>query len=349
MANTENATPNRTKNSKLKKVILRIVLSVVVICSLIFMGFKISPWPASLVIRYAFNKEGEKVNKALEKHVPDGITAVLNQQYDLQDEDAFLDVYYPSTISNTSKQLPTIVWVHGGGWVSGSKGQISNYCKILASKGYTVVSVGYSLAPGKQYPTPVKQVNAALSYLGENAKNFHIDPSHFILAGDSGGAHIAAQTGAIITNAQYGRLMGISPSISASQLSGLILYCGPYDLELINLDSKYRSFIEDVSWAYTGKKDFTNDPFYKTLSVINYVDGNFPPSFISVGNGDPLQIQSKAFSKKLAALNVKVDTLFYAPDHLPSLPHEYQFNLDTDEGKKALEQSMRFLERLQLK
>jgi acetyl esterase/lipase len=100
-------------------------------------------------------------------------------------------------------------------------------------------------------PTPVKQVNIALSYLQGNAKKFHIDPSHFIFAGDSGGAHIAAQTRAIISNTDHGRLIGISPSIGARQLSGVILYCGPYDAQLINPNSDYSSFIKSVLWAYS--------------------------------------------------------------------------------------------------
>ena len=348
MGNFKNATTKQPKKSRLKKVILRIVLSVIIIFFLIFLAFKFSPWPSALLIRHYFNKEGVKVNKALKKYAPDGITAILNQQYDPSDRDAFLDIYYPSNVSNTNRQLPVIVWVHGGGWVAGSKENIANYCKILAGKGYAVVSVGYSLAPGKHYPTPVKQVNIALSYLQGNAKKFHIDPSHFILAGDSGGAHIAAQTGAIISNTDYGRLIGISPSIGARQLSGVILYCGPYDAQLINPNSDYNSFNKSVLWAYIGKKDFVNHPLYKTVSVINYVNSNFPPCFISVGNGDPLHEQSEAFARKLSMLNVKVDTLFYAQDYTPLLPHEYQFNLDIAAGKKALEQSIRFLDSLNL-
>ena len=50
-----------------------------------------------------------------------------------------------------------------------SKGQIANYARILAGKGYTVVGIDYSIAPRKTYPTPVRQLNTALSYLEQNA------------------------------------------------------------------------------------------------------------------------------------------------------------------------------------
>lgn len=346
MGNTENITHKRTKRSILRKVITRIILFVVFISLLVFLAFKLSPWPSALLIRYSFDKEGARVNEALKKHVPAGISSIPGQQYDLNDKDALLDVYYPSAIAGTNQELPVIVWIHGGGWVAGSKESIASYCKILAGKNYIVVSVDYSIAPRKHYPTPVKQVNIALAYLRENAKRLHIDPSHFILAGDSGGAHIAAQTGNIISNKDYAQLMGITPGISRSELSGLILYCGPYDAGRINLSGDHAFFLKSVLWAYSGKKDFANDPFFKTASVINYINNNFPPCFISVGNGDPLRAQSEALARKLIQLNVKADTLFYAPGYIPLLPHEYQFNLDTDAGKDALEKSTRFLSSL---
>jgi len=328
----------------MKKVLIRIGLFLLVIFLLGFLAFRFSPWPSALLIRYAFNKGAEKANEGLAKHVPDGITEIHNQQYDVNDNDAFLDVYYPSVISNTDKQLPVVVWIHGGGWVSGRKEDSANYYRILSSKGYTVVSLDYSVAPGERYPTPLKQVNKALAYLKENAKHLHIDPSHFILAGDSGGAHIAAQAGNIIYNSEYAQAFNIVPSITSSQLSGLLLYCGPYDAENINLEGGYDSFIRNILWAYLGEKDFTKAPLFKTFSVINYVDNRFPPAFISVGNGDPLHVQSTALARKLAASNVKVDTLFYPSDYVPSLPHEYQFNLDIDAGKLALERSVNFIQ-----
>lgn len=312
----------------------------------VFLAFKLTPWPSSLLIRYAFTKGAVQANAALTKYVPADISEKLNQSYDAKDKDALLDVYYPSAVVNTDRRLPVVVWVHGGGWVSGHKEDIRNYCKILAGKGYATVSVDYSIAPEKQYPLPLKQISKALSFLAANAVRFHIDTAHFILAGDSGGAHIAAQTAAIITNTAYAQLLQVKPGIPAGQLSGLLLYCGPYDAEHLNLTGDFGSFLKTILWAYLGKKDFTAAPLFKTFSVINYVGRNFPPAFISAGNGDPLRTQSEALARKLAASGARVDTLFFAPEYRPSLPHEYQFNLNIAAGKQALERSLVFLDRL---
>jgi acetyl esterase/lipase len=59
----------------------------------------------------------------------------------------------------------------------------------------------------------------------------------------------------------------------------------------------------------------------------------FPPMFISAGNADPLVPQSRAMAAGAAQAGVSVDSLFFPPDYVPPLPHEYQFNLDTEAGR----------------
>jgi acetyl esterase len=328
---------------RLRKYLITTGICLVSFFILTLLTFKLTPWPSALFIRYIFNKEGKKVNEQLIKYTPDGIAAINNEQYIDGDADAKLDLYFPSSLSNTQHLLPVIVWVHGGGWIAGSKDQMSSYCKILASKGFCVIAIDYSLAPGTIYPRPVVQSNKALKYINKHSKRFHADTSRFILAGDSGGAHIVAQTANIITAPSYAKLVGVSPGIHNNQLSGLILYCGPYNAEFVDQKGEAGIFLETVLWSYSGKKDYNSVPGFKAASVIHYLTKDFPPSFISAGNGDPLLPHSQALVAKLNSLNVKVDSLFFKKDHSPSLPHEYQFSLDTPEGMLALENSVRFL------
>lgn len=70
---------------------------------------------------------------------------------------------------------------------------------------------------------------------------------------------------------------------------------------------------------------------------------DFPPAFISAGNADPLLRHSTALAETLASHGVSVDSLFFPSDYAPGLPHEYQFNLDTDAGRLALDRSGAFL------
>jgi acetyl esterase len=302
-----------------------------------YVAFQVSPWPAVLLIRMAFDKGAAEASQALDKHVPQSVTSILDERFDPADSDARLDVF---------RSLTTIVWVHGGGWVSGTKTHIANYAKVLAQRGFTVVGVDYSIAPGRTYPTPVRQVNAALQYLQSQARRLHVAPARLVLAGDSGGAHIAAQVANAASVPSYAQALGVANPIARAHLKGLILYCGPYDTRRINLEGAFGGFLRTVLWSYSGGKDFLTNPGFATAAVIDYITADFPPAFISAGNGDPLLQQSRALADKLTELGVRVDSLFFPTDYAPPLPHEYQFNLDTDAGKLALERSVRFLTNL---
>lgn len=320
-----------------------LVVSLLLLCLVVYSSFELSPWPKTFLIRHGFDKGAVEIAQALEKHVPPGVTAILDQQYRPNDNDAYLDVFYPQTLPSPDATLPTIVWVHGGAWISGNKSHVANYLKILASHGYTTVGVGYSIAPGQQYPMPQMQLNDAIAYLQRQAKRFHIDTSRIILAGDSAGAQIAAQMAAMVTNPPYASKVDIRPVLQPSQLKATLLNCGGYDISLLNFNGSFGSFLKTVMWSYSGTKDFLTDPKFQSFSVFNYLTASFPRSFITAGNADPLAPQSVALAKKLSELKVPIDTLFYPKNHTPPLEHEYQFNLDLIDGQKALTRILAFL------
>lgn len=321
----------------------RIALGAGVAALLLVAAVEISPWPSALLIRWAFDASGERANASLASLVPAKITAHPDEIYDPGDPDARLDVFYPDD-PQAGQGLLTIVWIHGGGFVSGSKDQIANYARILAGSGYAVAGVDYSVAPGSTYPTPLLQVNQALAYLARNAQRLHVDPRRLVLAGDSAGAQLAAQLANVITSPAYARTVGITPSIAPGQLVGVLLYCGPYAMTGSVTGGPFaRWFARTVQWSYSGRRDYARDPRGATLAVENFVTPGFPPTFISVGNGDSLASQSYALAEALRREGVRVDALFFARGYRPELPHEYQFFLDTEEARLALNRSQRFL------
>lgn len=309
----------------------------------VLVAFQVSPWPGAMLIRRAFDEGARHTSEALQKHVPAGIGATLDVSYDPGDAAARLDVYFPEGRLGPDGALPTVVWVHGGGWVSGSKAQIGEYARILADKGFTVVSVDYSIAPESTYPMPVRQVNRALAFLAEQGAQLHVDGSRMFLAGDSGGAHIAAQVANVVAVPDYAAAMGISPGIDPDQLIGILLFCGAYDMALADLDGPFGSFIRTVLWAYSGSKGFQDDPAFKTASIVDYVTAAFPPAFISVGNADPLKPHSTELARKLDDVGASVETLFFPDDYQPQLQHEYQFDLDLAAAQEALTRAVAFL------
>lgn len=112
------------------------------------LAFIVSPWPGALVIRAVFDKGAADKAAALEKHSPGGINRIVDESYRAGDRDAVLDIYYPD---GTTAPLPTIVWAHGGAWISGSKNDTVPYFELLAAAGFTVVGV---TPAGRRISTP---------------------------------------------------------------------------------------------------------------------------------------------------------------------------------------------------
>jgi acetyl esterase/lipase len=324
-----------------KKFLSRLALGIGLLALVLFIWSKSSPLPATMLYRFVFDKGGEKANAALAQFLPRGLTERLDLEYAPGDKDGRLDLFYPAAMSG--QRLPLIIWVHGGGLISGSKEQVRNYCKILAGKGFAVAAIDYSVAPGKQYPTPVRQANEALAYLLQQSGQFPIDTSKIFLAGDSGGSHIIAQLAAGISNPGYSTLLGFTPAVQRGGIKGMILFCGPYDIRNAVTSGVAGHFMTTVLWAYSGRKDFQQDAYFQSSNVLDYLDAGFPPSFISAGNGDFLLPHSEALSKKLASLQVPIDTLFFPRDFQPPLPHEYQFNLGQEPAREALDRVVRFI------
>jgi acetyl esterase/lipase len=300
-------------------------------------AYDFTPWPRALRLRQEFDADGEQTGQKLAASVPAGVVSLLDQPYDPDDPGVGLDVFRPA---GAPQARLTVVWIHGGGWLAGGKAQIANYARILAAHGFTVAAVDYSLAPRATYPTPVRQVNAALDYLVRNAGRLGVDPKRLVLAGDSAGAQIALQVATVIVRPDYAGTMKIRPSVAKTQLAGLLLYCGLYRMEPRDEDNHV---LRTEFWSYSGTRDFLRDPRFATAWVLDRVNGDFPPAFVSVGNGDELRPQSMALADRLEKSGVRVERLIFGDDQIPPLPHEYQFDLSRPEARLALERSAAFL------
>ncbi len=300
-----------------------------------YSAFTFSPWPWVLMVRHAFEKDLVERHKAFDKYRPDGVLELRDQRYGANG-DAVLDVYFPAAKTD-GNALPAIVWIHGGAFVAGNKSDVAGYLRLLAARGYVTVGVGYSLAPGAQYPTPVRQANEALAFLARNADRLRIDPSRLFLAGDSAGAQIAAQLATVISNPSYASAIGIPPAVSRAQIKGAILFCGVYDIAAIRSDSPFGGFIRAAMWSYFGTRNIDGDLRLEEFAVGRHITPAFPPAFVSVGNVDPLAPQSKTIADAIKTQGIEVTTLFFPADYSPPLPHEYQFNLESDAGREALD------------
>lgn len=315
----------------------------------------LTPWPMAMVIRRVFERGGAQAVEQMLPHVPtSGIVATLDRRYAVSVTgsaiDTCLDVFYPDTGTGSETDaghcaLPTVIWIHGGGWIAGDKSDVAPYLKILAAQGYTMVGLNYTRGPAAHYPTAVEQLNSAIGYLAAHAAELRIDPSRIVLAGDSAGAQLASQLAALITNPEYAALVDVHPAIDRDRLKGVILNCGVYDLEMMSRGTGLTGWgFKKTLWAYTGSRDWASTPAGTQMSTLRFVTGDFPPTYISGGNGDRLTAgQSIPMADRLRRLGVQVTSVFFDAEHEPAQPHEYQFALGSSEADDALQATLQFL------
>lgn len=99
--------------------------------------------------------------------------------------------------ASTIGALPTMLWLHGGGWAGGTIDELLND-RLCADRtlrsGVQIIALEYRLAPEHPFPAPVDDAVAALANLRERAVELAIDTDRLGIGGNSAGATIAATT-----------------------------------------------------------------------------------------------------------------------------------------------------------
>jgi acetyl esterase/lipase len=116
--------------------------------------------------------------------------------------DAKLDLYVTRT---PAVPRPTLVFIHGGGWVQGNKETVAIGFASYLQMGLNVVNVEYRLAPVATAPAAVEDCRCALRWVIQNAKQYGIDVNRIVVAGGSAGGHLALTTGLVAASAGLDR------------------------------------------------------------------------------------------------------------------------------------------------
>lgn len=250
---------------------------------------------------------------------------------------SFLDIYHPE---NATVSMPVILWIHGGGYVGGSKDSRQDYALALADAGYVVANIDYALAPEAVYPGPVLQANQALAYLQLHAAEYGGDMERVFVGGDSAGAQIASQVAALVSNVELAETMAIQPAIANSQLQGAVLLCGLYNLDTVRATDFPN--IDYFLTAYTGAEPFESFSRADELSTVQHISPEYPPVFITVGDADPFVSQSAELVEALKANQVQFSSVFFEGTE-KNLKHEFQYDLNTEDAQDTLKKTLQFL------
>jgi acetyl esterase len=88
---------------------------------------------------------------------------------------------------------PALVYVHGGGWVTGSIDEFDATCRALVNAtDRLVVSVEYGLSPEHKFPKGMLDSYSAVKWIQENAESMQVQADDVTVAGDSSGGNLVA-------------------------------------------------------------------------------------------------------------------------------------------------------------
>jgi acetyl esterase/lipase len=194
---------------------------------------------------------------------------------------------------------PLVLFVHGGGWSKGDKGNATGRLKPphFTGQGYVFASTNYRLVPNATVEQQAADVAAALKALLERADRLGIDRTRVVLMGHSAGAHLVALVG---TDERYLKAAGLS----FADVDGVI----PIDGAAFNVEQQLALAGPRMKGTYTAA--FGTDPTrQRSLSpTLHAAAPNAGAFFIPhVGRADAVQ-QSGALGAALRGAGTRAET-----------------------------------------
>lgn len=131
-----------------------------------------------------------------------------------------LDVYW----NDASEEANVILFVHGGGWLSGDKNAYRDMAAKLAGQGMTVILANYRLSPRVKFPAHVEDVAASIAWAATSVVKYNGSPTKMYLMGHSAGGHLVSLA---VCDEQYLGRHDLAPS----NVAGLITISGVFEIK----------------------------------------------------------------------------------------------------------------------
>ena len=332
---------NHTKSQKLIRGIGLVGLTVLIL-GYVSLSYN-SLFPDSLTRSTQYIFPGKVVaNKSVEKN-KDGSFYYKNLTYPSKYKNNKMDIY-------TSKNAKgTIFYVHGGGYAFGDKSEREEFLFRYVKAGYNVINVNYQLTPDIRYPETLEQVNDALTFITENAKDYNINLNKMVFSGDSAGGQLTGQLINIMNNKEYAEEVGVKPANSDIHFKPkgyIAMGALTKPTHIANTDFFLTEwFFDTLGRSYFNTTDVLHSNKAKQASVIDHVTKDFPSTFISDGNFGTFTKDSKDFQGRLDELNVPVESQFYSQSE-EKLFHVYELDVNNKYAKKIYQKHVEFLDNL---
>ena len=189
--------------------------------------------------------------------------------------DAKLDVYAP----RTPGPHPTVVHIHGGGWVGGSRESVLLRALPYLEMGLAVVNVSYRLGQVAPAPAAVEDCLCALRWVIRNAKEYNFDTSRIVVMGYSAGGHLALTTGMLPASVGMDRQC---PGTEPLTVAAVVNWYGITDVVDLLDGPNTRSYA--VQWLGAQPDRVA---IARRVSPLTYVRRELPPILTIHGDADP--------------------------------------------------------------
>ncbi|WP_394938139.1 alpha/beta hydrolase [Psychromicrobium sp. YIM B11713] len=241
-----------------------------------------------------------------------------------------LRLYRPA---NLDAKAPVMLYIHGGGFASGSLNTHDVLARALANGiGALLFSIDYRLAPEHPFPAGLNDVSAALSWLTDHAEEFGGDPDRLVIGGDSAGGTLAIAASTRVRDAggkQVRAQLLLYPLLTFATDSQSWKELGADHFPTLGIMPYFER-------AYVPQGQDATDPM---ISPLNGELKDLPPSIVLIGELDPLRDHARAYAESLEAAGVPVEFAVY-----PGVEHGFiQFFKDPaigPQGKKALDDAV---------
>lgn len=215
-----------------------------------------------------------------------------------------LDLFLPN---DADGPFPLIVYIHGGGYMSGSKAELTPEIRRAAhTRGYAVASIDYRLLDESDYPTQINDVKAAIRWLKEHADEYALDAHSVATWGFSAGGHLSAlaATSGFVTELEDPAYDGSGPN---STVRAAIDWAGPADFFAIErmLDQRRRqgTYNPRYELSYLSDEVKSDPALVRSADPATHADPGDPPVLIQHGRLDGVVpvTQSEYLAEQLRA------------------------------------------------
>ena len=214
---------------------------------------------------------------------------------------------YTPTACVGAEKSPTLLFLHGGGWMYGDLETHDAACRVLAeSGGVQVLSVEYRRTPEHRFPAASDDCTAAYRWLVEHAAEVGADPERLAVGGDSAGGALAASTA--VHAAEQGLPLKLQlliyPGTDWVEVSRSRELFGPEGLVLT------QAFLDGARDNFFGPDADPHDPDASALRRVDFPEGLADAQVVTAGF-DPLRDEGEAYAALLEKQGVRVDLTRY--------------------------------------